>query len=101
LAIKIRLKRFGRKKQPVYRVVIANSSEARNGQSIEVVGTYDPTKVEVQFEVKRERIDYWLSVGAKPTETVYRLLSKIGVVPKIERKSSLAGVARKDRKKDD
>jgi len=99
LAIKIRLKRFGRKKQPVYRVVIANSSEARNGQSIEVVGSYDPTKAEVQFEVKRERIDYWLSVGAQPTDTVQRLLSKIGAVPAIERKSSLAGVARKDRKK--
>lgn len=99
MAIKIRLKRFGRKKQPVYRVVIANSSEARNGQSIEVVGNYDPTRQEAQFEVKRERIDYWLSVGAQPTETVQRLLGKIGAVPVAERKSSSLGVARKDRKK--
>ncbi len=99
MAIKIRLKRFGRKKQPVYRVVIANSSEARNGQSIEVVGSYDPTKDVAQFDVKRERVDYWLSVGAQPTETVQRLLSKIGVVPAVEKKSSLLGVSRKDRPK--
>lgn len=99
MAIKIRLKRFGKKKQPVYRVVVAKSSEARDGQSIEVLGTYDPTKTDISFDVKRDRVDYWLSVGAQPTETVHRLLSGIGVVEKVQKASSMLGVARKDRPK--
>lgn len=99
MAIKIRLKRLGKKKQPVYRVVVAKSAEARDGQTIEVLGTYDPTQ-STMLQVKQERVSHWLSVGAQPTDTVQRLLSGIGMLPKVERQSALLGVAKKDRKKD-
>lgn len=96
--VKLRLKRFGKKKQPFYRVVVANSTNARDGETLETVGTYDPTKDPVQLELKKERVTYWLSVGAQPTETVARLLGNEGIIPKVTRTSSQIGVSKKQRK---
>lgn len=99
MAIKIRLKRLGKKKQPVYRVVVADSRQARGGRSIEVLGLYDPTTEPVQFKFDADRIKYWMSVGAKPSDPVQRLLGAEGVIPVVKRVSATSGVSRKDAKK--
>ena len=70
----IRLARFGAKKKPTYRVVVIEKERARNSRSIEVVGHYNPIAKPAQVQLDRERIDYWLKVGAQPSETVSRLL---------------------------
>lgn len=98
MAVKIRLKRFGRKKSPCYRIVIADSRTARNGKIIEEVGTYTPLNKDNVCECKDERIQYWMGQGAQLTDTVQRILSKKGLVAQKEKKSSQLGIARKDRK---
>ena len=78
MAVKIRLTRLGAKKKPFYRVVIANSTSPRDGKFIEVVGTYNPLLAkdnQERVKLNHERIKHWLSVGAKPTERVAKLIS--------------------------
>jgi len=72
----IRMARIGARKQPYYRVVVIDKERARNGRSVEVVGLYNPRTNPATFDVKRDRIDYWVSKGAQLSETVRRLLSK-------------------------
>jgi len=72
----IRMARFGARKQPYYRVVVIDKERARNGRSVEVVGTYNPRTNPASLEVKRERIDYWRSQGAQLSPTLARLLEK-------------------------
>ena len=72
----IRLARVGARKQPHYRVVVIEKDRARNGRSVEVVGTYNPRTNPASVELKRERIDYWTSKGAQLSQTVNKLLSK-------------------------
>ena len=72
----IRLARMGARKQPYYRVVVIEKERARNGRSLEIVGTYNPRTSPASVELKRERIEHWLSKGAKLSETVNRLYSK-------------------------
>ena len=72
--VRIRLARGGRKKKPFYRVVVAESSSPRDGRFIEKVGTYDPMTEPFTLNFKLDRIDYWLSVGAQPSDTVTRLI---------------------------
>ena len=72
--VRIRLARGGRKKKPFYRVVVAEASSPRDGRFIEKVGTYDPMTEPFSLNFQLDRIDYWLSVGAQPSETVKRLL---------------------------
>ena len=72
----IRLSRRGAKKQPHYRVIVIEKDRARDGRSIEVVGTYNPRTNPASVELKRDRIDYWRSKGAQLSDTVARLLSK-------------------------
>jgi small subunit ribosomal protein S16 len=72
----IRLARVGARKQPYYRIVVIEKERARNGRSVEVVGTYNPRTNPASVELKRERIDYWVSKGAQVSETVSRLLAK-------------------------
>lgn len=75
--VKIRLKRFGTKKRPYYRVVVMDARKPRDGKCIEEIGTYHPIEKEGnQFNIKVDRAKYWMSVGAQPTETVGRLLKK-------------------------
>lgn len=79
MAVKIRLKRMGKKKAPFYRIVVADSRAPRDGRFIEEVGTYDPTKDPSVFDVKEESVKKWLNNGAKPTETVGKLLKIAGI----------------------
>jgi small subunit ribosomal protein S16 len=72
----IRLARMGARKQPFYRVVVIDKERARNGRALEVVGTYNPRTSPATVDLKRERIDYWVSKGAKVSETVAKLMSK-------------------------
>jgi small subunit ribosomal protein S16 len=77
MAVKIRLTRLGAKKKPCYRVVVANSTSPRDGKFIEIIGTYDPMLAKEnpsRINLKHDRIQYWLSVGAQPTERVARLI---------------------------
>jgi small subunit ribosomal protein S16 len=72
----IRLARIGARKQPYYRVVVIEKERARNGRSVEIVGTYNPRTNPATIDLKRERIDFWVSKGAQLSETVSRLLAK-------------------------
>ncbi len=72
----IRLARVGARKQPYYRVVVIEKDRARNGRSIEVVGTYNPRTNPASVDLKRERIDYWTGKGAQLSERVAKLVAK-------------------------
>jgi small subunit ribosomal protein S16 len=73
----IRLARFGARKQPYYRVVVIEKDRARNGRSVEVVGTYNPRTNPATVDFKRERIEYWTGKGAQLSDTVQRLLKTV------------------------
>jgi small subunit ribosomal protein S16 len=70
----IRLARFGAKKKPTYRVVVIERERARNSRSVEVVGFYNPIAKPAEVKLDHDRINHWLKVGAKPSDTVTRLL---------------------------
>jgi small subunit ribosomal protein S16 len=72
----IRLSRTGARKQPQYRVVVIEKERARNGRPVEVVGTYNPRTSPASIELKRERIDYWVSKGARMSDRVSKIVSK-------------------------
>jgi small subunit ribosomal protein S16 len=72
----IRLARFGARKQPYYRVVVIEKGRARNGRSVEVVGTYNPRTNPASVEFKRDRVEYWRGQGAQLSQTVQRLFEK-------------------------
>ncbi len=72
----IRLSRTGARKQPQYRVVVIEKERPRNGRPVEVVGTYNPRTSPASIELKRERIDYWVSKGAKMSDRVSKIVSK-------------------------
>ncbi|MDN4473553.1 30S ribosomal protein S16 [Demequina zhanjiangensis] len=78
MAVKIRLKRFGKKRSPFYRVVVMDSRTKRDGRAIEEIGKYHPTEEPSVIEIDSERAQYWLSVGAQPTEQVAALLKLTG-----------------------
>jgi small subunit ribosomal protein S16 len=69
----IRLARFGARKQPYYRIVVIEKERARNGRPVEVVGTYNPRTNPATFDLKRDRIDYWVSKGAQLSDRVKKL----------------------------
>ena len=75
--VKIRLRRMGVKKAPYYRVVVADSRSPRDGRFIEELGTYDPMAEGNKLNLDVERVKYWVSQGAQPTDTVRGLLKKI------------------------
>ena len=79
MAVKIRLKRMGKKKHPFYRIVVADARSPRDGRFIEELGTYDPNKNPSEFKVNEELAKKWLSNGAKPTETVSRIFKTVGI----------------------
>jgi small subunit ribosomal protein S16 len=70
----IRLSRYGKKKQPSYRVVVIDSRRPRDGRFVEVVGTYNPLKKPAEIKLKVERIQYWIGCGAQPSDTVRSFL---------------------------
>ena len=75
--LKIKLTRTGKKKQPSYRIVIAEARSKRDGKFVENLGTYNPLQKKTKVKINRERFDYWIKKGAQPTETVRRLYKKI------------------------
>ena len=78
MAVKLRLMRMGKKKQPTYRVVAADSRSPRNGRFIEIIGTYEPRKDPSVINIDNERAVHWLSNGAQPTDRVEKLLKISG-----------------------
>ncbi len=79
MAVKIRLRRIGKKKAPFYRIVVADSRSPRNGRFIEEIGTYDPMKEPSEFKVDEEAAKKWLNNGAQPTEQVAKILKILGI----------------------
>lgn len=78
--VRIRLRRVGRKKQPFYRIVVADARSPRDGRFIEVIGHYRPRQTENALDIQVERAHHWLDVGAQPSDTVRSLLRRAGVL---------------------
>ena len=83
MAVKIRLARYGTKKKPFYRIVVADNESPRDGKYIENIGTYNPLIDPAEVALKGERVKYWINQGAIPTSTVKSLLKKEGFFAKI------------------
>ncbi|MBN2005287.1 MAG: 30S ribosomal protein S16 [Anaerolineae bacterium] len=83
--LKLRLRRVGSKRQPSYRIVVAESTAPRDGKFIEVVGFYNPRTQPETITVKEDRALYWLSVGAQPTDSLARLFNKCGTMGRFAR----------------
>ena len=84
MAVKIRLKRMGKKKQPFYRIVVADSRAPRDGRSIEKIGHYNPIPDPAELVIDEERLFHWMDQGAKPSDTVFSLLRGRGLTLKYE-----------------
>jgi small subunit ribosomal protein S16 len=84
LAVKLRLRRMGKKKQPIYKMVASDSRSPRDGKFLEAVGFYNPLTKPHTLDLKEDRIMYWLNVGAQPTHTVKSLLRQKGIILKKE-----------------
>ena len=80
MAVKLRLMRMGKTKQPTYRVVAADSRSPRDGRFIEVVGSYDPRHADRRVTLKADRVSQWLKDGAQPTDRVRRILEAEGLI---------------------
>jgi small subunit ribosomal protein S16 len=85
--LRIRLMRVGKKKKPVYRIVVAPSQSPRSGKCVEVVGHYNPITDPAEVRFNEERVLHWLRVGAQPTDTVEHLLKITGVWEKFKTES--------------
>lgn len=86
--VKIRMKSMGRKHRPFYRICAIDARAPRDGRAIEELGTYDPMvrETEKRYTIDKDRVQYWLSVGAQPSERVWVLLKKVGIKPKVKAK---------------
>ena len=93
--VRLRLKRFGRTHKPFYRLIAIDKRSPRDGAAIEELGHFDPTLLDEskQITLKDERIRYWLSVGAQPSETVSDMLVKQGILDRETRKATPAPAA--------
>jgi small subunit ribosomal protein S16 len=80
MAVRIRLRREGRKKSPAYRIVVTESTMPRDGRFIEIIGTYQPRLSENAVTLKADRANHWLDVGAQPSDTVRSILRRAGVL---------------------
>ena len=79
MAVKMRLKRMGKKKTAIYRIVVADARSPRDGRNIEEIGFYDPNQEPAEVRIDEEAAKAWLSKGAQPTDTVARLLKNAGI----------------------
>lgn len=102
MAVRLRLKRMGRKNLPFFRLCAFDSRTRRDGRAIEELGHYDPRleSEEKKYTLNRERITYWLSVGARPTETVQSILLRNGIQVPGARKAAPSPEEREAHKKD-
>ena len=101
MAVKIRLKRLGKIRQPQYRVVVMDSRTKRDGRAIEEIGKYHPKEEPSLIEIDSERAQYWLSVGAQPTEQVAALLKITGDWQKFKGEPGAEGTLKKAEPKAD
>jgi small subunit ribosomal protein S16 len=99
VAVKIRLKRLGKIRSPHYRIVVADSRTKRDGRAIEEIGKYHPKNDPSLIEVDSERAQYWLSVGAQPTEAVIAIFKRTGDWQKYSGDTSPSGVLPQPEKK--
>ena len=76
MAVKVRLSRAGGRHRPFYRVVVADERAPRDGAFLELVGTYDPKQDPAKVDLKTDRIEYWISKGAKPSQTVSEIMKR-------------------------
>lgn len=83
--LRIRLSRTGAKKQPSYRIVVADSEMKRDGRYVERIGYYNPRTEPLEYKIDEDRALYWLSVGAQPSDAVNRLLDKQGTIERLAR----------------
>ena len=81
MAVRIRLTRVGATKQPTYRLVVADARSARDSRAIDTIGHYNPRTEPVELNIDAEKASAWLAKGAKPSDTVLRLLKNAGIVP--------------------
>ena len=79
MAVKMRLKRMGKKRNPIYRIVVADARSPRDGRNIDEIGLYDPNQEPCVVKIDEEAATDWLSKGAQPTDTVARLLKNAGI----------------------
>ena len=84
MAVRIRLTRVGATKQPTYRVVVADSRNARDGRSIETIGHYNPRMDPVEVVIDADKAKKWLAQGAQPSDTVARLMRNAGILPAVK-----------------
>ncbi|MSQ41625.1 MAG: 30S ribosomal protein S16 [Dehalococcoidia bacterium] len=91
--LRIRLRRTGKKKQPTYRVVVADQRSPRDGAFVEVVGQYNPRTEPSTLVLQEERVKYWLEHGAQPSETVHRLLHGRGLIGEPPKRPAVAAKA--------
>lgn len=82
MAVKIRLRRMGKKKTPFYRIVVADSRSPRDGKCIDEIGTFDPNTDPSTYKVDEEAAKKWLANGAQPTEVVTKIFKNAGVIEK-------------------
>lgn len=83
--VRIRLRRVGSKKQPSYRIVVADVRSPRDGRNIEVIGFYNPRTEPATMQVQEDRALHWLSVGAQPSDTVKYILTELGTIDRLAR----------------
>ena len=81
MAVRIRLTRVGMKKQPTYRVIVADSRSARDSRAIETIGHYNPRTEPIEVNIDADKAKAWLAKGAKPSDTVERLFKNAGILP--------------------
>jgi small subunit ribosomal protein S16 len=86
--LRIRLRRVGKRKQPAYRLVVADSRAPRDGAFVEIIGHYNPRTEPATIEIDEEKARSWLGRGAKPSEAVAKLLARKGIVEKAEQAAS-------------
>ncbi|MDD3474745.1 MAG: 30S ribosomal protein S16 [Candidatus Dojkabacteria bacterium] len=101
--LKIRLKRTGRRGQPHYRVVIMESSQPRDGKTVEEIGYYNPRQKPSVFDIDKDRAKYWLEKGAQPSDTVRQYFVKEGLLESLERGSTKPNTtkgSKKDKKEE-
>ncbi|SFB20187.1 SSU ribosomal protein S16P [Lentibacillus halodurans] len=88
MAVKIRMKRMGAKRNPYYRIVVADSRSPRDGRFIEQIGTYNPVVNPVEVSINEEKALDWMTKGAKPSDTVRNLFSKQGIMKKFHKQKN-------------
>lgn len=105
MPVRLRLQRFGRTHSPFYRMVAAHSKAPRDGRFLEILGTYNPIANRhgmKEIRLKTDRLQYWLSVGAKPSDRVAWILGKFGILPPLPpRNSRETAIPKSERKKED